>query len=368
MRIGYLPGVFDLFHIGHRNIIDRALQHCDSLVLGIHTDKFVTEYKRCPIQSQTERLDILRNEYGSQNRHYEIVGNFHRDLINKYGVTHVFHGSDWELESYKRQIRYYEDKLTVEIVILPYTDSISTTQILKYASLYRDITTIFFDLDKTLLLNGEATNGAVECIRYIQSKSHLNLNVITNNNKYTPHEISESLRKANIQISPDQIRSPLVQIRDYLKENNIKKAFVWGTDSAKQYLHNYCSEVNDAEMIVVLYNDKFTYAELCEMLTHIRTKPYIISNIDLTYPDKNVVFPDTGITQYIIEKTTGKIPERIFGKPYDGICSIKESCLMVGDSLITDCKLAENLGIPFFHVSGVKDLQMLYIILQTIHK
>jgi cytidyltransferase-like protein len=366
MRIGYLPGVFDLFHVGHKNIIDRALQQCDSLVIGIHTDQFVTEYKRCPVQNQNERLDILRSVYGFV--YYEIVGNSHTEIINKYGITHVFHGSDWELESYKRQIRYYEDKLTVEIVILPYTDSISTTQILKYASMYRDITTIFFDLDKTLLLNGEATNGAVECIRYIQTKSHLNINVITNNNKYTPDQISESLKNANIQISPDQIRSPLIQIRDYLTEINIKKAFVWGTDNAKQYLHNYCSVLNDAEMIVVLYNDKFTYAELCEMLTHIRTKPYIVSNIDMTYPDKHVVLPDTGITQYIIEKTTGKLPERIFGKPYNNICSIKDSCLMVGDSLITDGKLAENLGIPFFHVSGVQDLQMLYIILQSIHK
>lgn len=374
MQIGYLPGVFDLFHIGHKNIIDKAIQYCDCLIIGIHTDAFVTEYKRCPIQNQNKRLEKIREVYGLNKIQYEIVGSSHKEIIAKYGVTHIFHGSDWELDSYKRQIRYYEDNLNVEIMILPYTDSISTTSILKLLNEYRNVTSLFFDLDKTLLFNGRPTHGAVNCIQYIQSKPELKYNVITNNNKYTPLEIVKLLQNADIHIPIELIRTPLIQIRDYLTENKFTKIFVWGTQSAKEYLRNQCSYLettsNEAEIIVVMYNDKFTYTELSEMLTSIQTKPYIISNIDVTYPDKQFVLPDTGIIQHVIQTTVGKLPERVFGKPNEGICCIdddKNKFLMIGDSLITDGKLAENLGIHFFHVTNVQDLSVLNTILHTIH-
>ncbi len=366
VRIGYLPGVFDLFHIGHKNIIDKAIQCCDELVVGIHTDEFVAEYKRRPIQTENERLNAILKIYGNVNIYYEIVGKSHSEIITKYSVTHVFHGSDWELESYKRQIRYYEDKLNVEIMILPYTDSISTTKIISLSHSYRGIDTFLFDLDKTLLLNGEPTKGAVECIQYIQSKPNFKYNVITNNNKYTPIEIEESLRNAKINIPVEFIRTPLVLIRDYLLKTGITKAFIWGTKSAKEYLQEFSTTLDKAELLVVLYNDVFNYNELTELLTAARFKPYIISNIDLTYPDKHLILPDTGITQQILQLCTGNMPLRIFGKPNPDMCDIVDvnKYLMIGDSLKTDGKLADNMGIQFYHVTDIQDLSLLHKILQ----
>lgn len=364
MRIGYLPGVFDLFHIGHKNIIDKAIQHCDILVIGIHTDEFVTEYKRRPVQSEQERLNEITRFYGRTNIHYEIVGKSHLEIITKYAVTHVFHGSDWELESYKRQIRYYEDKLNVEIMILPYTDSISTTKIIILSQLYRTIDTFLFDLDKTLVLNGEPTRGAVECIQYVQSKHKYN--VITNNNKYTPMEIATSLQSCGIHIPVDLIRTPLVLIRDYLRESGVTNAFIWGTPSAKEYLREFSSSMENAEILVILYNDAFDYAELTDLITTAMHKPYIISNIDLTYPDKHLIKPDTGITQHILQLCTGNVPLRVFGKPNVDMCCVGDvsKCLMIGDSLLTDRKLAENLGAQFYHVTDVQDLLLLCTILR----
>jgi glycerol-3-phosphate cytidylyltransferase len=364
MRVGYLPGVFDLFHIGHKNIIDKALQHCDTLVIGIHTDEFVTEYKRRPVQSEQERLNAIAQVYGRTNIHYTIVGKSHLETITKYAVTHVFHGSDWELESYKRQIRYYEDKLNVEIMILPYTDSISTTKIISLSRSYRGIDYFLFDLDKTLLLNGEPTHGAVECIQYIQSK--YKYNVITNNNKYTPTEIATSLHNIGIHIPVEFIRTPLVMIRDYLRETGVTKAFIWGTASARDFLREFSSSMENAELLVVLYNDVFDYADLTELATAARHKPYIISNIDFTYPDKHLVLPDTGITQQLLQLCTGNVPLRVFGKPNVDMCCVENpvKCLMVGDSLKTDGKLAENLGVQFYHVTDVQDLSLLCTILR----
>jgi cytidyltransferase-like protein len=45
MKIGYIPGVFDIFHHGHICLIEKSLEHCDKLVIGVHTDIFVKSYK-----------------------------------------------------------------------------------------------------------------------------------------------------------------------------------------------------------------------------------------------------------------------------------------------------------------------------------
>ena len=111
MKIGYLPGVFDLLHHGHVNIINKVIELCDRIIIGIHTYEFVSDYKRCPIQTQGERLEAMRDFFGSKIYALEIVGPSHLKVIQKYNITHIFHGTDWELASYKKQIRYYEDGL-----------------------------------------------------------------------------------------------------------------------------------------------------------------------------------------------------------------------------------------------------------------
>ena len=46
MKIGYAVGVFDLFHYGHKNLLDECLKRCDKLIIGVHTNEFVKSYKR----------------------------------------------------------------------------------------------------------------------------------------------------------------------------------------------------------------------------------------------------------------------------------------------------------------------------------
>jgi HAD superfamily hydrolase (TIGR01450 family) len=373
MKIGYLPGVFDLLHRGHINIINKTIEACDVTVIGIHTDDFVAHYKRRPVQTENERLDAVKNYFGSKVYALEIIGSNHLGVIQKHGITHIFHGTDWELTSYKKQIRYYEDgldKLNITIELIPYTDGISTTMIISDLEAYRNLDCVFFDLDNTLLLNDAPTNEAVECVDYIQ-KQDIQIKVVTNNNNYTPQQISSKLCSVGIQLCEDQICSPLKRIKQFLHENTKRyvNIYVWGSTNASQYFcehgFNIVDDINSADIFIVLYNTNFQYRDLSLLVTGIQKNkvPYIVGNIDLTYPDKNTILPDTGSIYHLINSITKISPILMCGKPFlDGIDTAidpDKKYLLVGDSLLTDGKLAENLNIPFYHKTDLCDLGIL---------
>lgn len=373
MKVGYLPGVFDLLHCGHINIINKTIQACDVTVIGIHTDEFVAHYKRRPVQTQDERAEAVRNYFGSKVYALEIVGSNHLEVIRKHNVTHIFHGTDWELSSYKKQIRYYEDgldKLNITIELIPYTEGISSTMIVSNLEMYTNLDCVFFDLDNTLLLNDAPTNEAVECVEFIQ-KQNIEIKVVTNNNNYTPKQISSKLFGVGIQICEDQICSPLKRIKQFLNENTneYKNIYVWGSKNAVQYFKEYgfnvVDDMNAANLFIILYNANFHYSDLTLLVTRIKkdNTPYIIGNIDLTYPDKDAVLPDTGCMYHLINNITKISPLLICGKPFlngiDTVIDPAKKYLMVGDSLLTDAKLAENLNIPFFHKTDLCDLGIL---------
>ena len=375
MKIGYLPGVFDLLHYGHTNIINKTIEACDVTVIGIHTDEFVTQYKRRPTQTQDERLEAVKSYFGSKVYALEIIGSNHLGVIQKHGITHIFHGTDWELTSYKKQIRYYEDgldKLNITIELIPYTEGISTTMIVSNLEAYSNLDCVFFDLDNTLLLNDAPTNEAVECVDYIQ-KQNIEIKVVTNNNNYTPKQIRSKLCGVGIQICEDQVCSPLKRIKQFLDENMNQKQYVniyvWGSKNAIQYFRdhdfNIVDDMNAADIFIVLYNTNFHYRDLSLLVTRIQKNkiPYIVGNIDLTYPDKDVVLPDTGSIYHLINNITKISPILMCGKPFlngiDAVIDPTKKYMLVGDSLLTDGKLAEKLNIPFYHKTDVCDLGIL---------
>ena len=60
-KVGYTTGVFDMFHIGHLNILRRAKEQCDYLIVGVSTDELVQEYKhKTPIVPFDERIESVR--------------------------------------------------------------------------------------------------------------------------------------------------------------------------------------------------------------------------------------------------------------------------------------------------------------------
>lgn len=369
MKVGYVVGVFDLFHAGHVRLIDRVLSDCDKLVVGVHTDEFVKAYKRRPVNSQTERQQAILTHYGAKLQAVEVVGGRHKDLIDRNSVTHMYHGDDWEIEGYKKQIRYAEDDLGVEIVIVPYTAGISTTKLTKQLSALKPVRTVFFDLDNTLVLDGKATDGAPECVTFLKNLG-IDVFVITNNNKYAPTEISSHLCSCGIQIDASKVISSLTEVRDYLDNESIVNAFFWGSAESKSFLGDRVTDdISRANLIVLGYNDSFDYGDLVKLVTAVsRGTPYMVANIDPLYPSSDTILPDTGSIAAMVLGTTGKHPTRTFGKPHMELPmqNARDTYLMVGDKESTDGKLAEVNGIEFFHITDLTNMKTLLALMRAV--
>jgi glycerol-3-phosphate cytidylyltransferase len=127
--IGYTTGVYDMFHIGHLNIIKKAKELCDYLIVGVSTDELVQAEKgKTPIIPFEERKQII----ASLKYVDEVVPQCDKDkfgAFKKYHFNKMFVGSDWQgTEAWKK----FEEQLNpygVEIVYLPHTDGISSTKL-----------------------------------------------------------------------------------------------------------------------------------------------------------------------------------------------------------------------------------------------
>ena len=125
--IGYTQGTFDLFHIGHLNLLEKAKSNCDYLIVGVNSDMLVKEYKnRDVIVTIEERAKILR----ALRCVDEVIITESLDK-KKYHAQlkfdKIFIGNDWEQD--ERWIRTEKEMkdLGAELVFLPYTTTTSST-------------------------------------------------------------------------------------------------------------------------------------------------------------------------------------------------------------------------------------------------
>lgn len=133
-KLGYSTGVFDLFHIGHLNILQRAKEMCHCLIVGVSTDELVLEYKRKPpVIPYAERIRIVEAiRYVDK-----VVAQTTMDKLAAWDKLHfdaLFHGSDWQgtplYNKYEKQFL----ELGIDIVYLPYTSGTSSTMLNSFLS------------------------------------------------------------------------------------------------------------------------------------------------------------------------------------------------------------------------------------------
>lgn len=126
-NIGYTTGVFDMFHIGHLRILQRAKEQCNYLIVGVSSDEIVREYKnRTPIVNVKERMEIISSiKYVD-----EVVMQEDMDKFKAWEKLHydvLFHGDDWKKTDMYNSIELKLGEVGVDVVYLPHTPGISTT-------------------------------------------------------------------------------------------------------------------------------------------------------------------------------------------------------------------------------------------------
>lgn len=126
-KIGYTTGVYDMFHIGHLNILKRAKEQCDFLIVGVSTDEVVQSYKhKTPIISFEERKAIVEAiKYVDKVVPQDSMNKMDAYKKNKFDV--MFHGDDWKGSSMYDEIIKKFSEINVDMVFLPHTEGISST-------------------------------------------------------------------------------------------------------------------------------------------------------------------------------------------------------------------------------------------------
>ena len=126
-KIGYTQGTFDMFHIGHLNLLRQAKKHCEKLIVGINSDKLVHEYKnKTPVVNENDRMEIVREIRCVDDvvlcdtlKKTAIWKNIHFDAI--------FIGNDWKGNARWLQTERDLAPLGADVVYLKHTDGISSS-------------------------------------------------------------------------------------------------------------------------------------------------------------------------------------------------------------------------------------------------
>lgn len=136
MIIGYTAGVFDLFHIGHLNLLKNAKGMCDKLIVGVTVDDLVAYKGKQAMIPYEDRVEMVRS-----CRYVDaVVPQYDMDKLSackKLGASYLFVGDDWYgTEKWQK----YEEtfaKEGIKIIYFPYTQGVSSTRIREALSTIR---------------------------------------------------------------------------------------------------------------------------------------------------------------------------------------------------------------------------------------
>lgn len=127
MKIGYTQGVFDMFHIGHLNLLNNAKAQCDYLIVGVNSDELVASYKnKVPVVCQDFRKVIVENIKAVDEAH--VVDTLDKlEILKTISFDTIFIGDDWKGSQRWSATQESLKELGVDVVFLPYTQNISSS-------------------------------------------------------------------------------------------------------------------------------------------------------------------------------------------------------------------------------------------------
>ena len=131
MIVGYAPGAFDLFHVGHLNMLRRAADNCDRLIAGVVSDEMLLLTKgQLPVVPLAERMEIVRSLRFVDQVHAEVVV----DKLETWRDVHfdvIFKGDDWRGTPKGDRLERDFAAVGVEVQYFPYTMHTSSSMLRK---------------------------------------------------------------------------------------------------------------------------------------------------------------------------------------------------------------------------------------------
>ena len=126
-KIGYTQGTYDMFHIGHLNLIKNASNECEKLIVGVNSDQLVWQYKqKRPVINENERAEIIKAlRYVDEVVICDTLKK--TDMWNKVHFDAIFIGDDWKGNARWAQTEKDLAPLGADVVYLKHTDGISST-------------------------------------------------------------------------------------------------------------------------------------------------------------------------------------------------------------------------------------------------
>ena len=139
-KIGYTSGVYDMFHIGHLNVILHAKEYCDYLIVAVSTDEVVQNNKhKTPIIQFEDRIRIVESIRYVDKAVPQMDYNDKIGAAKKYNIDVMFVGDDWKGTEKWNKIELQLKEIGVDLVYLPYTKSISSTMLREKIKIISDV-------------------------------------------------------------------------------------------------------------------------------------------------------------------------------------------------------------------------------------
>ena len=128
-KIGYTQGTFDMFHIGHLNLLENAKKQCETLIVGVNSDELVRQYKKkTPVIPQNQRLRIVQ-AIRFVDCAFITTTLDKNEVCKENSVNAVFIGDDWKGNDRWLSTEKELNSMGIDLIFLKHTDGISSTSL-----------------------------------------------------------------------------------------------------------------------------------------------------------------------------------------------------------------------------------------------
>ncbi|HCZ05574.1 MAG TPA: HAD family hydrolase [Thermotogae bacterium] len=213
-----------------------------------------------------------------------------------------------------------------------------------------------FDMDGTINIGNKAFPAAIELFKKLH-KMGKKVIVLTNNSSRTSKEHMAKLIDMGFQENTFSVYSSVDVTIEYLKEEHPKsRIYLLGTNSVKREFERNGIQISEEspDIAVLSFDTELTYEKLKRFCRFVREGAfYVATNPDINCPSEEGPIPDAGSLIAAVERSTGRVPDLVVGKPNPTMLHTllekldlkPEDAVMIGDRLYTDIEMAKRAGI-----------------------